>query len=284
MNSLKHNSSNRLSGYRTHHEFLHYASFRSIEEFSSLLLDIQKNDLPVYILGKGSNTWFASRRVHTAVLKNELPEFIEIQKEDDCSLTLRVSSATPIMRVLRFCEKRGFDCFYFLASVPGNIGGALAMNAGGPPHTGSIFDFVDSIDVFEDNMAKTHTKAQIPIGYRHTPYTGVQPKLIISACFTFNKKSFEISPIKERIEWYKRFQDTSGPSLGSVFSSGNGYIYGALKRLRFGIFGSQFSGKYPNWIVCKKGSLFGIRLCVVMATILHRMFSRQIVIEIVRVK
>jgi UDP-N-acetylmuramate dehydrogenase len=276
--------SNRHGGFKTSHRFRNFAVFRSVEEYTALVNVARDHHLPVYILGKGSNTYFASRTVHTAVLKNELPETIEIVEQNDHAITVDISSSTSLMKVLRFCEKNELESFYFLASVPGNVGGSLAMNAGGPKGTETIFDFLDQVTVCDSRSIRTVPKSEIPIGHRHTPFAGQHEELIASARFTFRRTCLTESPVRKRIDWYKTHQDTSGPSLGSVFKDGNGYVFGALKRLNFGMLGSHWSSKYGNWIVCKRGSLLGIRLCIFAARFLHVAIGRRIELEVIKVK
>lgn len=276
--------SDRLSGFKTDHKFLHFGTFASVAEFASLVNEANSIGIPVYILGNGSNTYFASRIIRSAVLKNNLPKEISIVADNKSGATICVSSSTPIMKVLRFCESNSLDSFYFLASVPGNIGGALAMNAGGGTGKPTILDYVEHILVWEDGVLCHIPKAKITAAHRHTPYSGCHSRLIVNAQFHFSRTHFHESPIKQRIRWHQEHQDTGGPSLGSVFKSGNGYVFGILKRLKFGCFGSYWSEKWGNWIVCKRGSLAGIRACILAACLLHLLVGRKIDLEIVKVK
>jgi len=164
------------------------------------------------------------------------------------------------------------------------VGGGLAMNAGGPAGAGTIFDFVDYVTVCEEGEIRRVPKSEILIAHRSTPFTGQHARCIISAQFTFLRKKHSESLVQKRIDWYKIHQDTSGPSLGSVFKDGNGYLFGVLKRLKFGVFGSHYSDKWGNWIVCERASLLGIRICIWAAKFLHIATGTRVELEIIKVK
>ena len=126
MDSVRQLTSDRLSTFRTSHEFEHYAEFSTTEEFARLVAWARDASLRVYILGNGSNTLFARTRIRTLVLRNRLPRWMNVLDER----RVEVSSANPTMTVLKHCEKQRLDSFYYLASVPATIGGTLAMHAG----------------------------------------------------------------------------------------------------------------------------------------------------------
>ena len=276
---------NDFSTYRTHHQVANYAEFTSVTEFATYIECARNAGLTPYVLGKGSNTFFAARKIAAAVLKNRLPEILNVVSESKTSISIEVSSSVSLMKVLRFCQQHSLDSFYYLASVPGNIGGALAMNAGGatnPPL--AIYDFVDTVTWWESGATKTMPASEMPRSYRKTPFAGIHDKLIVSAQFTFPKTKLMDDPIQKRLEWYRLEQDTSGPSCGSVFHTCNGYVMGALKRTHFKIAGSHFSGKWANWIVCQNGSHRGISALILLAQILHRLAGKKAILELVRVK
>lgn len=284
MRHLSEFTSNAVSGFRTTHRFLHFADFSSIEEFESLLREARDRHLPVYILGKGSNSFFQRQRITTAVLRNCLPAELRETGGGPGEHLVYASSSTPILKVLHHCQRRSLDSFYFLSSVPGNIGGALAMNAGEDRGGRTIYNYVERLHIYESGVEKVLDPADLAIRHRQTPYTGVHAKLILGATFRFRPADHVEGAIRNRLEWYRENQDTSGPSLGSVFSRGNGYVFGFLKRTRFGYRGSHWSYKYGNWLVCERGSLAGLRLCIGVAKLLHFAVGVRPQLEIIKVR
>lgn len=74
--------SDQLSTLRTEHDFIHYGSFSSAEEFQEWISWAKDSGLPVLILGNGSNIFFKRTAIRTLVLKNELPRFVRRIDED----------------------------------------------------------------------------------------------------------------------------------------------------------------------------------------------------------
>ncbi len=182
---------NDFSTYRTWHHVANFAEFYSVSEFETYIECARNAGLTSYILGKGLNTFFTVRNIKSVVLKNRLPEILKVLDHSRASMTVGISSFVSLIKVLRFCQQHSLDSFYYLFSAPGNIGGSLAMNAGGarnPPLT--IYDFVDNVTWWESGTMKSMATDAIPRSYRATTFTGIHDKLIVSAQFTFGKNHF----------------------------------------------------------------------------------------------
>jgi UDP-N-acetylmuramate dehydrogenase len=236
--------SNSLSWYRTSHHFLHYAELHSAGQLADIMAFAQEKNVSVYFLGNGSNTLFTRPDIETIVIKNNMPRSITPLSGQ----RFEISSATPVMQVLRYCLRHGLDSFYYLSSVPATIGGALAMNAGrGKKHKLSIFDFVESVTVLKNGRTETIPKDSLAIGYRKTPFTGIQESFILSATFHFPERiNKEGNPILERIQWVRHHQDHSFPNGGSVFSQHNHVIMRCLMGRTQG--DARWSPKTANWL------------------------------------
>ena len=108
----------------------------------------------VACVGGGANIFFVSRKVESFVLKNELPEIIEYLGGDK----FRVSSSVPMIKLLRKMRELGRDCFYYLASAPCQIGGAVARNAGSGPKEGlSVSDYIESVEAADADGIHTYS-------------------------------------------------------------------------------------------------------------------------------
>lgn len=273
-------TSNRLSCFRSEHEFLHYGEFESVSEYTAYRNWSEKNGVPLLILGAGSNILFARRRIRALVLRNRLPKVV---REID-GQTLEVSSTVMLAQVLKWCEERDLDSFYYLASVPASVGGAVAMNAGrGRSHGKTIYDFVESVTVLEEcGDIRTLQRGEIPVDYRETPFTGVQSRLILSVVFRFSPLTLEGSPRRERILWSKANQDHSLPNCGSVFRKYQWSIMKRLKGVRF--FKASYSKKTDNWILNSGKSSWSVVWLIRLTMLLHRIVFRRAHLELIEVK
>ena len=280
MSNLKIESltSNSLSHYRTRHQFERVGEINSVDDLEEYCNWAKENKVNIYIIGNGSNTLFVKKNIQSLILKNKLPKYTNSLAEN----RLEVSSSVSVMEVLKYCYQNSMNSFYYLASVPATIGGALAMNAGrGKQHECTIYDFVESVTFFEDGCIKTLDNSQIVRNYRETIFTGVHSKLILSAVFKFERTEFTENPLVLRQLWAKEHQDNTAPNCGSVFKTAN---YRVLQKLRgMSIGKTMFSAKTSNWIVTKSQSSYSILILIKIAEFLHFITREKIELELIRV-
>ncbi|ODH00811.1 UDP-N-acetylenolpyruvoylglucosamine reductase [Nostoc sp. KVJ20] len=280
MSNLKIESltSNSLSHYRTQHHFERVGEINSVDDLQMYCNWAKENKVNIYIIGNGSNTLFVKKNIQSLVLKNKLLKYTNPLPEN----RLEVSSSVSVMEVLKYCYQNSMDSFYYLASVPATIGGALAMNAGrGRQHGCTIYDFVESVTFFEDGCVKTLQNSQIARDYRETIFTGMHSKLILSAIFKFELTEFTENPLISRQIWAKEHQDNTAPNCGSVFKTAN---YRILQKLRgMSIGKAMFSTKTSNWILSKSQSSYSIILLIKIAMILHFITRQKIALEVITI-
>jgi UDP-N-acetylmuramate dehydrogenase len=271
--------SNALSTFRTKHSFDHYGSFSSPEEFIAYRAWARERRLPFYVVGKGSNLLFCRRRVRALVLLNKLPRQLSRLSEN----RFYVSSSTGIGEVLRVCREFSLDSFYYLASVPASVGGALVMNAGrGPKFNQTIYDFVESVTVLVDQTPVTLARSEVALKYRWTPFLDRPETLVLGATFHFPPTELENDPVAERMRYCKDVQDPVAPNCGSAFSH---YDLQTMERLRgLTMFGASFSDKTTNWILNRSESSLGIRSLLLIARALHAIRRRAYRVEYVCIK
>jgi UDP-N-acetylmuramate dehydrogenase len=276
--TIKSIESNKLSFYRTYHKFENYAEFKNIEEFIFYYQWAKQNKVDFYIIGNGSNTLFGRKKVKTLILKNSLTRDIKPVSAE----TIKASSSTLIIDLLKYCYDNSLDSFYYLASVPATIGGALAMNAGrGREHNKTIYDFVESVTFFDGSQVRTLKNSEIDRSYRCTIFTGINNFFIISAVFRFPKKLLDENPISARREWSKKNQDYNSPNCGSVFKIYDSKTLEKLKGFRVGK--ACFSSKTINWINNYSEESIFIIILIRLAQFLHLVSSKKIALEIIKV-
>jgi len=275
--------SDSLSKYKTLHHFKNYGEINSLNDYILYIEWAQQNRKDIYILGNGSNTLFKNRVIKSLILKNNMPKEIKCISEENN--LYEISSNVMMNEILNYCYKKSLDSFYYLASVPATLGGALAMNAGEGMHLNkTIYDFVESVTyINKDNVIKEISRKDMKIEYRKTMFTGCQEKFIISAIFKFpNIDLSGIKPIKDRILWSKEHQDNVSPNCGSVFKMYNSRILKLIKGFKIGK--SQYSSKTQNWINNKSSSSITIILLINITKFLHFIFRKKCKIEVILVK
>ena len=273
--------SKRLSLYRTKNKFESFCEIRSHEDFQKLRTEAKSRDLDVFFLGNGSNTFFSKCKIKTLVAKNRLPKKIEHLEGD----LFFVSSSVLVSELLKYCYDAGRDSFFYLASVPAEVGGALAMNAGQGRAVAnqSVMDFVEEVHYLSADGMQTAKPCDLGVGYRTTMFTGKSEYLIAGAVFRFPSRNFEgINPIKERIAWAKEHQELAVPNCGTVFKACDRRIIYRLRGLS--IRGAMFSKKTDNWISNRSENPQGLLWLLRLTRWLHSLMFKRCETEIIIVE
>lgn len=238
-------TSTNLSTFRTKTTILNYCDVESDQDICEAFAYANANSLPVYVLGGGSNTFFENNVTRTFVIKNRIPKKIQ----DLGDGRYYCSSSVHILKFLNFLLEKSLDAPYHLASLPAEIGGILAMNAGRGSE--GVYNYVESVDFIDGNGRKmTRSVSDLNVSYRHTFFLDNPFAFILGAVFHFHKKDFgNANPIIERINFSKTHQDLSAPNVGCFYSPlcNRWIIYFCSKIFRFGK--ARFSRKEKLWLL-----------------------------------
>lgn len=205
-------------------------------ELKSLLSSIKRYNMPLLVIGGGSNILVNDKGLRAIVLCLNSPIFKKISFQGN---HVFVASGASLSQVLRLAQKQGLSGLEFLSGIPGRVGGALAMNAGIPEK--NIGDLVEEVSVIDYNgNIKNLNKKEIKFGYRTSNFSKY---IILSARLRLIKKDKQ--EIKNRIKRYlnhrKLTQDLSWSSAGCIFKNPKGVSAGKLIDL-CGLKGKRIGG------------------------------------------
>lgn len=210
----------------------------------------QESPFPFFLIGKGSNILIADGKLKSIFISLEnMPEVF-----DDSSGDLRVSANVSLQKIIRYALENGFAGFERLCGIPGNVGGAIRMNAG--THLGEVKDLLSSFSVF-DLMSSEEISIsadEFKFSYRHNDAIGEQ-QVITSAVFKLSSgdKDKIKTLIDETLKRRKETQPLDKPNCGSVFRNPPGHKAwelidkAGLRGHRIG--NAQISPMHSNWIV-----------------------------------
>jgi UDP-N-acetylmuramate dehydrogenase len=118
-------------------------------------------NIPVFILGGGSNILFDSKGFRGLVMKSEFRKF-SISGDE-----VRVGAGYPLSAALRHSAEKNLGGWEGLFGIPGTVGGAVRGNAGA--YGTEIGDFVKNVS-FMDTCGEIHTAdhAETSFSYRHS--------------------------------------------------------------------------------------------------------------------
>lgn len=223
------------------------------EQAAAVLKKSKELELPLRILGKGSNLLVSDNGVGGVVLYLE-PSKTPFLLENNCVTAWAGESLSALCLFALEEEKTGLEFAY---GIPGSIGGAVYMNAGA--YGGEVKDclkwvrFLDS----EQNM-QTLSGEELDLSYRHSIFCG-KDWLILEACFELKDgKKEDIKAIMDDVMFKRRDkQPLEHPSAGSTFKRPEGAFAAALidqcglKGRRVG--GVCISEKHAGFLVNDKG-------------------------------
>ena len=222
---------------------------KDIQELKLLLKSAKRYNIPILVIGAGSNILINDNGVRAIVLRLNSPIFKKIFFHNN---RLNVASGVVLSQILKLTQKQGLSGLEFLAGIPGTVGGALAMNAGiskkiknqsfdkledyvlkrsrmgQKSKTKNIGSLVESVKVMDYNgKIKILNKKDIKFGYRKS---NLSKYIILSALLKLRKRDKrEIeNEIKRYFNYRKETQDLSRASAGCIFKNPKGNQAGRL--------------------------------------------------------
>ncbi len=226
-------------------------------ELRALVRFARSRDLPLTLLGRGSNMVISDRGVRGLV--------VHVRAEGSrIDGTAYVAEAgVPMARAATETQKAGLTGLEFGLAIPGVVGGAVWANAGA--HGSDVKAILESADVvLADGTEARVPAAELGLGYRESRFKHTAPgepaEVVVSAHFRLEAASAD--EIKARLDdirhWRQAHQPLGIPSAGSTFRnppegpSAGALIDGAgLKGLQEG--GATVSEKHANFVVNDRG-------------------------------
>lgn len=216
------------------------------DDVVNLIRYIQREQVPFFIIGNGSNVLISDEGYRGAVINLEAKvNRLEIQGD---MVSAEAGVRTP--RFVDFCIQRGLAGLEMLVGIPGTIGGAVIMNAGA--HGGQISDYLVEVEIFREGQVMRVKKEEGGFTYRRSGFTR---DVVLSATFRLPNGDKEELMRRRRQFLVQRgkTQPLNFPNSGSMFKNPPG-TYAAklieeadLKGLRKG--DAQISELHANFFV-----------------------------------
>ncbi|MDB9426096.1 UDP-N-acetylmuramate dehydrogenase [Microcystis aeruginosa CS-564/01] len=240
-----------FTSYRVGGRAQWYAEPVNLEELREVFAWWQSQDLPLTVLGAGSNLLISDRGLPGLVLNTR---HLRSSRFDAETATITAAAGEPLPKIAWRAAKRGWRGLEWAVGIPGTVGGAVVMNAGA--HTSCVADrLVRALVLNPDGQLETLSKEDLNYSYRSSSLQGDQC-LVIEATFqleaTDNRE--EIMTITtHNLRHRKSTQPYDRPSCGSVFRNPKPQYAGALieemglKGYQIG--GAQVSELHANFIL-----------------------------------
>jgi UDP-N-acetylmuramate dehydrogenase len=227
----------------------------SAGELREIISIAQHESFPLWLLGGGTNLLVSDDGVPGVVARLKSPEFTQIEAYPNQDGCFRVGGGVSLPKLVNFAARAGYSGLEKLAGVPGSVGAALRMNAGGKH--GYIGENVEWVDVLETDGFKRLSRDEAGFGYRSSKLAG---KIVVGCVLKLAKgEAAGIQSIQRKILSAKlRSQPMKTHSAGCVFknpandSAGRLIDAAGLKGTRRG--GAKISELHANFIVNDSGA------------------------------
>lgn len=221
----------------------------STAEVSCVLKLVNKYDLPLTIVGNGSNMLVLDKGIRGVVL-NFAENMSSIKAEEN---RIIASAGALLKDVANFAAEKSLTGMEFACGIPGSIGGAVFMNAGA--YGGEMKNVVDVVRTINGlGELKTYMHDELRLGYRHSIFQENGEVICeVELALTAGSKAEIKNKIADYTDRRESKQPLEMPSAGSTFKRPEGYFAGTLieqtglKGLTVG--GAQVSTKHAGFVV-----------------------------------
>jgi len=229
-----------------------FATVRSLDDLVDLAPVLRER--PVVVIGHGSNALFSDGH-HDLTVVHLTGDFENLTwRDENGAVVVEAGAGLALPVAARRLAAQGVTGFSWAVGVPGTIGGAIAMNAGG--HGSDMAASVTHVRVWRDGEVVTLEAEALAFGYRQA--TLQAGDVVISATLRLapGDAATEQELLREIVRW-RRAHQPGGANAGSVFRNPEGDHAGRLleaagcKGLRIGT--AEISPKHANFIIADEG-------------------------------
>ncbi len=232
-----------------------YAEPADLADLQALLRLAREHTVPVLPLGRGSNLIIADEGVDAVVISLAHPHWATFEPRGGDRVW--VGAGLRLKNLCGLAAKAGLTGFEFLEGIPGNVGGALRMNAGAMG--GWMFDVVEEVQfVTLAGEVIVRRKDEMHVTYRHC--ADLEDAIALGALLRPGAAA-DADTVNRQIDVYRRKRQESQPrepSAGCIFKNPEGDSAGrlidraGLKGLRVGE--AEVSPVHANFIVNRGGA------------------------------
>ena len=203
-----------------------FVNVKKEDDVKKVLEYSDENQIPLTIIGNGSNLLVKDGGIRGIVLRVDIEEFYLEKKDEEYIVTVGAGVKNGyVAQKLLIEEIEGFE---FAAGIPGSIGGAIRMNAGA--HGGEMKNIVlETKCIDKKGNIKILSNEEQKFEYRNSIFS-TNEYIILSTKLRLNKGIYkEIkSKMDEYSVWRKEHQPLEYPSAGSTFKRGEDFITAKL--------------------------------------------------------
>ena len=226
---------------------------RQEQELLEVVRRCHENSVEMHVLGRGSNLLVADEGVGGVVIHLTNENFGKVEIQDT---RVRVGAGADLRHLLMQCARSGLSGLECMVGIPGSVGGAVKINAGGS--FGDIGNVAQSVRLLDSSgFGFVREREDIYFGYR---MTNIMAKFILEVELMLVPDDPERigRQIKEIWMLKRNSQPIGSRSAGCIFKNPRSLSAGALidkaglKGYRIG--GAYVSERHANFILADEGA------------------------------
>lgn len=229
----------------------------SIENAAAIIRYARQNDVPLTVIGGGSNLVVGDHGIRGIVIRIAEDDVCagRIEQRDDGRVW--ADACAKKRDLIEFAVSHGYGDCEFMVGVPGCVGGGIIMNAG--TFMGNFIDILDSVVCIDNDGVIREIRIKRAMAH----YRGIDLPdicLVWGGYFIFRKKG-EVAELRRAVEAIvadRKQKHPQDPSAGSVFKNPEGHASwklvndAGLKGRKVG--GAMVSELHTNFIINAGGA------------------------------
>lgn len=229
----------------------------SADQLASMISRIWDLDIPVYILGGGSNTLISDEGLRAVVIVNHAHN-IKINTRI-LPYTIWAESGALMVNLGKQLILRGLSGMEWAATIPGSVGGAVYGNAGAFGKE-TCRNLISADILHKEYGREIWDCSRLEYTYRASKIKRINEKAVVLSA-VFHVESGDKDQIQSRVNGFRSRRaeiQPPGPSVGSIFrnppndSAGRLIEAAGLKGRKIG--GAIISPKHANFIINENGA------------------------------
>ncbi len=236
----------------------HFVQVTGTADLISALAWADQRDLPVFVLGGGSNILVRDSGFNGLVIRVRSHE-MRLEASDDTGRVI-VEAGAPMAGTARRLARQGWSGLEWAEGLPGTIGGALYGNAG--CYGGDIATSLECAWVLVNGETQEWSVNCFSFGYRTSVLKQMRTEgirwqdrpIVLAAAFRLHRDDLTaLAQRMERTSSERRSKTPWGASCGSVFKNPPGDSAGrlievaGLKGTRIG--NAEIASRHANYII-----------------------------------
>ena len=261
-----------------------FVNVKKEDDVKKVLEYSDENQIPLIVIGNGSNLLVKDGGIRGIVLKVDIEGFYLEEENEEYIVTVGAGVKNGyVAQKLLIEEIEGFE---FAAGIPGSIGGAIRMNAGA--HGGEMKNIVlETKCIDKKGNIKILSNEEQKFEYRNSIFS-TNEYIILSTKLRLNKGIYK--EIKSKMDeysiWRKEHQPLEYPSAGSTFKRGEDFITAKLidecGLKGYNIGGAEVSTKHAGFVVNKGDAKAKdvLNLTKYISQMIYEKFGKKVELEV----